>query len=152
MNDKKRQMPMNDLDLQYMLTDPDWGKDIPEELKQRLSQVRINAVNNEDGTRTYEIEFKDSLWGLLSFYKKEMRLAYLNPTELVYCQHMIDLASDCLYLNLPKSFMRSLSRAITILELSQSKGGFLRKRHNTITTEETKGDLEPPQSKINSKR
>lgn len=143
---------MNDLDLQYMLTDNEWGKDIPEDLKNKLSYVTIKEVTNEDGTKTYEIEQKEHLWGLLSFYKKEMRLAYLNQTELIYCQHMIDLASDCLYLNLPKSFLRSLSRAITILELSQSKGGFLRKQHNTIISEEHKGDLEPPQSKINMQK
>lgn len=142
---------MNDLDLQFMLTEPDWGKEIPEDLKNKLSQVRIKEVLADDKSKSYEIEYKDSLWALLSFYKKEMRLAYLNANELVYCQHMIDLASDCLYLNLPKSFIRSLSRAITILELSQSKGGFLRKQHNTITTEEKKADLEPPQTKIQVK-
>jgi hypothetical protein len=65
-----------------------------------------------------------------------MRLANLSKDELRYCQHFIDLAGDLLQDGKRTAFVIGLSRAVTVLELSQSKGGFLRKRFGTFTKEE----------------
>lgn len=133
-----RQVPTNSLDLEYMLTDNDWGKDVPPELKQALTRTKIIKVLNTDtGKISYDYEEKN-LWQLLAFYNKELRLANINLIELQFCQFWIDLAGDLLSDDMPLSFLTALRRAITVLELSQSKAGFLRIRQQTITTEEKK--------------
>jgi hypothetical protein len=45
-------------------------------------------------------------------------------------------------------FLICLSEVAGILETSQSKGGFLRKQHNTFTTENKQQNLEPPKKSL----
>ena len=136
----RRAAPKNELDLALMTTDAVWGKpEVSSELRDVLN--KYYKVMKEDGSEGYS---KQSLWGLLSFYTRDMRLSNLNMQQMDYCRHYIDLAGDCLQEGLTRPFIISLSRAATILELSQSKGGFLRKRLSTLTSESFHGGGEPP--------
>lgn len=135
----RRSAPQNELDLALMTTDAVWGKpEVSEELRAILNKQYMTT--NEKGETGYTIK---SLWGLLGYYTRDFRLANLNNAQLEYTKHYIDLAGDCLQENLIRPFLISLSRAATILELSQSRGGFLRKRMGTLTSESFTEQKEP---------
>ena len=141
-----RVSPRNELDFNLMTTDAVWGKaDVPLELKRRLNKYYL--ARNEKGQETQVIE---SLWGLLGFYTRDMRLANLSNWngEIQYCQYMLDLANDLLQTNLIEPFLITLSRVATVLELSQSKGGFLRRRMHTFTQESKYQEQEPPKKSL----
>lgn len=143
---QKRILPQSELDLQLMTTDSVWGKqDVSPELKARLNKYFL--TKDEEGKEEVTIE---SLWGLLGFYTRDMRLANLSAFngEFVYCQYFLDLANDFLQAEMIEPFVICLSRVATILELSQSKGGFLRRRMNTFTQEGLTGEVEPPKKNL----
>lgn len=134
----RRIMPQSELDLNLMMVDGVWGKpEVSMELKNRLKQVGGETA-------------VESLWGLLGMYTRDMRLANLSTFdgELDYVSTHLDLAHDFLQSNMTGSFMVALSRAATRLELSQSKGGFLRKRMHTFTQESKTGEIEPAKKSI----
>lgn len=145
-----RTLPHSDLDLNLMLTDSVWGRsDVSPELKEKLN--RYFSVKDEKGEQLYNatgqpIVTKESLWGLLGFYTRDMRLANLSrlDNELTTCRYYIDLANHFLSVNHIESFLLSLGMAVTILETSQSKAGFLRRISNTLRQEHIRQDLEPP--------
>lgn len=142
----RRTLPQNDLDLALMTTDSVWGKaEVPPELRSRLN--KYFRVQDKDGNKGVTVE---SLWGLLGFYTRDMRLANLSAWngELQYCQYYLDLANDLLQANMIEPFMITLSRVATILELSQSKGGFLRRKMNTFTQEQINRQDEPPKKSL----
>lgn len=144
-DDSKRVLPFNELDFNLMTTDSVWGKsEVPKELKDRLN--KIYRSKNEEGKEEDVIE---SMWGLLGFYTRDMRLANLNTIlgEVSYCQYFLDLANDLLQAGMVDPFIISLSRVATVLELSQSKGGFLRRKMNTFTQEKITKD-EPPKKSL----
>lgn len=146
-NKARRVIPLNDLDMSYMTTNSVWGQsEVSEDLRNKLSRLEFvkdekgNIVRDEDGNPV--AVYKDSLWGLLAFYTRDMRLANLSTWngEVEYCQYHIDLAGDLLQSDMIGAFLVALSRAATILELSQSKGGFLRRKQNTFTQENVSKD------------
>ncbi len=142
----KRVMPQNELDFNLMCTDSAWGKaEVPPELRTRLN--KYFTAKGEDGKEKVVIE---SLWGLLGFYTRDMRLANLSAWngEMEYCQYNLDLANDLLLANMIEPFLITLSRVATVLELSQSKGGFLRRKMNTFTQEHIQSDSEPPKKSL----
>lgn len=138
-----RVIPTNDLDLQLQVTNPQWGSgsDIAPELKIKLSQIEYEL--DENG-KIKEGALEEKLWGLLSFYTRDIRLGNLSSMdgELKYTRYYLDLAGDCLREGYINTFMTALSRAITILETSQSKGGFLRKLFSTIIQHKTNEEIE----------
>jgi hypothetical protein len=139
-----RATPQSDLDLNLMMTDSVWGKpEINQELKDKLSKYYSNGKVGDDGKIQVT---KESLWGLLGFYTRDMRLANLSSidNELQTCRYMIDYANDLLLVNLVEQFLIALSRAATILETSQSKRGFLRIQMNTLRQEHLTQQIEPP--------
>lgn len=141
---QKRSVPQSDLDYNLMTTNPVWGDpQINAELRAKLSQIR--QEKNEQGES--EIK-KENLWSLLNFYSRDMRLANLSREEILYIQYYLDLAGDLLQSDMVRSFLICLSRAATVLELSQSKHGFLRRRMNTFTQEQFKTEMEPPRKKL----
>ena len=142
----RRTMPMSELDMQMMMTNPEWGKlNITAELDEKLAEYAIEKGENGEAVVT-----KESLWSLLGFYTRDLRLGNLSQWngEVQYCQWYLDLAGDFLQSDMIKPFLICLSRVITILELSQSKAGFLRRRQNTFTSEQYKQELEPPKKHI----
>ena len=146
---RKRVLPRNELDFNLMTTEGEWGKDfVNAELKDRLNKYYLKK--DQDGQPIFDVDgnlvgSKKSLWDMLGYYTKDMRLANLNYLngEIQYCQYYLDLAGDFLHADMIEPFIISLSRVATILELSQSKGGFLRRRMHTLTSENMQGELEP---------
>ncbi|MEA2056656.1 MAG: hypothetical protein U9O78_03030 [Patescibacteria group bacterium] len=138
---EKRVLPRSDLDFNLMTTDSVWGTSyINADLKARVT--KYFSYEDEHGETKIDSE---SMWGLLGFYTRDMRLANLGVIsgELDYCKFYLDLAGDFLQAKQVEPFLICLSRVATILELSQSKGGFLRRRMNTFTSEQYKQQLEP---------
>lgn len=127
--EQSRQLPENDLELNMMLTDSVWGdKDIPPNLKYRLKNITLQRGKFENGQiKTTQ----DDLWELMGMYTRDMRLANISTTELIYCAYHIDLAQDLLTCGYPRASMKALSLSATVLELSQSKNGFLRNLFKT---------------------
>lgn len=141
-----RSVPISELDFQYRTTDPTWGRfDVPPELRERLSQMV--QVRDNDGNVTAQM---DSMWGLLGYYTRDLRLANLSEwnNEMQYCIYYLDLSGDLLREEYPESFMAALPRLITVMELSQSKGGFFRKLLNTFRSEQSIETIEPKKSAL----
>lgn len=143
-----RMIPVNELELAMLTTNPAWGKEATPELNEKLSEIRENVVVDTEGN---EFVPKEQLWGLLSFYSRDTRLGNLGSEDYSYARKYMLFAGDCLMLGYVKSFMVSLSRAISVLELSQSKGGFMRKRLNTSSFEHTRMELSPKKRKWGGK-
>lgn len=150
MSEEQRSLPTNELDLSLMLTNGVWGRaEVSGELKERLMKYYSsrdeagNILTDEHGRVKVT---KASLWGLLGFYTRDMRLANLSiwDGEMRTCRYMIDLANDYLASDMIEPFMISLSRAVNIMETSQSKNGFLRRQMNTLTQKHISQNLEPP--------
>ena len=136
-----RVLPRSDLDFNLMTTNGVWGtKDINPELQARL--MKYYAYKDENGAVKID---KSSLWSLLGFYSRDLRLANLSTWngEVFYCQYYLDLSADFLREDMIEPFLICLSRVASVLELSQSKGGFLRRRMNTFSQENITGELEP---------
>jgi len=146
-----RDTPASELDLQLMVTNPKWGDwNIPDELKETLGETRT-FIDPESGNQFIDLS---SLWGLLGYFTRDLRLGNLSKYggEVEYCKEYIDFAGECLRQGLPGSFMSSLSRTISLIELSQSRGGFLRQQHNTLRNENYQHILEPKKSKLFGKK
>lgn len=147
---QRRTLPHSELDLNLMLTDSVWGKaEVSSLLRDRLN--KYYAMRDQDGKQLFNEEgqpivTKESLWGLLGFYTRDMRLGNLSrlDNELQTCRYYINLANDFLNVDMIEPFLIALSRAATILETSQSKGGFLRRITNTLRQEHIKQEMEPP--------
>lgn len=141
-----RTVPYNDLDYNLMLSTPEWGRDdIPLELREHLSEVLGEAeIEGKDGKVTNQTIYR-SLWGLLGMYTRDVRLGNLSRIwgEVNYVQYYLNLAGDCLRAGYIRAFLKSLSEAVTVLEVSQSAGGFLRKRQGTVTYEQHSKSEEP---------
>jgi len=141
-DEMQRILPTSELDLNMMLTNPVWGRpEVSNALRQQLMKQHTQVL--PDGKL---IVSESSLWDLLDFYKRDLRLANLSEwnNELQTCRYMLDLANDYLNERMGDPFIIALSRAISILETSQSKNGFLRKQMNTLTQRHETRSLEPP--------
>lgn len=144
---QQRRSPHSDLDLNLMLTDPVVGtENVNPYLQDRLKKEFYiydengNVLRDENGNPLVN---KESMWEKLNFYTRDLRLGNLKGDEVTYCQWYLDFAGDCLQENYYKAFIIALARAITVIELSQSRSGFLRKQPNTLRTENVSGELEP---------
>lgn len=142
----RRVTPQNELDLQMLTINSVWGQpEINDDLKERLNQYVTTGEVDQEGKEKITVS---SLWGLLGFYTRDMRLANLNFMERDYCQFYIDLAGDMLESNMFSPFIICLSRVATVLELSQSKGGFLRKQMNTFTQKSIESKEDVPKKSL----
>jgi hypothetical protein len=130
---RDRSPPTSELDLNLMITDNVWGRpDVSPELKEVLNKYYIEQ--DENGNNVVKAS---SLWGLLSYYTRDIRLGNLSvwDGELRLCRYELDLAGQLLYAGMIEPFLVALSKAITIIETSQSKNGFLRRAMNTLRQE-----------------
>lgn len=153
----------SELDLQLYFTDSHWGKsDINQELKDKLSkqygywkpktdEQGVSIIDPLTGKEVQELAIsEESLWSLLGYYRSDLRFGNLDRFggEVFYCQYYLDLAGDYLQAGMIEPFLICLSRVITILELSQSRGGFLRRRMNTLSQEHITLDNEPKKANL----
>lgn len=109
--------PYNQLELQYTLIDTAWGKETPKDLYDKLT---VGGTN---------------IWGLLGYFGRDLRLGNIDATKEAYCDYHLNLAGDLLRTGNVNSFITVLAKVASTLELSQSLGGFLRKRLGTFTKE-----------------
>jgi len=151
-NHEGSRSPSSELDYQMMMVDGRWGNDeISEELKQRLKttkrvkMLKGSRIIREDGTEDIltedtEIPVSLFLWNELSIFTRDFRLAHLNPSDYRRAEHYTLIAVDCLRVGMHRAFTVALSRVAAILELSQSRDGFLRnllmKKHNVQESKE----------------
>lgn len=150
----QRLTPRSDLDFNLMITETLWGSSfVSPELQEHLT--KNFQVNDEHGAPMYDAEghpvvTKEALWGMMSFYTRDLRLSNLSykSNEIQYCKDYLDLAGDLLKENMIKPFLICLSRVATVTELAQSKGGFLRRQMNTLRTENVDELLEPKKKGI----
>jgi hypothetical protein len=143
---QKRTLPASELDLNLMLTDTMWGNpSISPIIKDKLNKQYI--VEDSNGVKYVS---KEDMWGLLGFYTRDLRLGNLSNFggEMHYCEYHLDLANDLLKEGFTEPFLIVLSRVATKLELSQSKGGFLRRRNSSFTTENVNQNIEPAKRTI----
>ena len=77
-------------------------------------------------------------------YRRDLRLANINNSQIRECTHYLNLGTDFLEEDFYKVGIIAYTRLASILELSQSKGGWFRKQWNKITQETIHGELEPP--------
>lgn len=147
----KRFMPISDIEFMSFTTATTWGK--PE----NISPALLEKLKNQEYFKAKDQEGKERLyvditpyWELLGFYTQDIRLANLESLngEFDYCAYYLDLAGDFLASGYIKGFQGALRKVITRLELSQSRGGFLRKRMNTISSESKQEILEPKKNNI----
>jgi len=141
----KRTMPASELDLNLMLTDTVWGN-LPPGLKEKLVKHYI-VTDSVTGERTTT---KEEMSALLGFYTRDLRLGNLSSLngEIEYCKYHLNLANDLLKEGFIDPFLICISRVASVIEISQSKGGFLRKRNSSFTTENVQGSMEPPKRNI----
>lgn len=105
--------------------------------KNQLVNKEGKVITN-DKEQPVEVDAKESSWGLLSYYSKDLRLGYLNDqitkgsNEVEIANFYLNIAGDCLRLGYPKAFETALRRVITLIELSQSRNGNLRRDMITI--------------------
>jgi len=146
--------PQSDLDFNLMITETLWGSSfVSPELQAELSKEYQLLDENGKPLFTQDglpIVNKTALWGLMSYYTRDLRLSNLSykNNEIQYCMYYLDLAGDFLKENMIKSFLVCLSRVATVTELAQSKGGFLRRQMNTLRTENVDEILEPKKKTI----
>ena len=139
-NNINRVMPENALDYNMMMVESVWGRaDVPPELAEKLKKIKGFIIDKEGNPvldQNGNIEtVREDLWSTLGFYTRDMRLSNLDNARYNYTVHYTDLASDFLRVDMIEPFLICLSRVATVLELSQSKNGFLRNRQGTISYE-----------------
>jgi hypothetical protein len=129
----KRIIPQNSLEVDVMTTIPGWGVDeIPFALREKLTKYGVSPTKDADGKDVFTTE---DLQSLLAIFTKDLRFGNLTAFQEYECNYFLMLGADCLEQKFPEAFVVCMSRVAGILELSQSRGGFFRKRSGTITQE-----------------
>lgn len=134
MSKEEEFIPENNIELSMAYTNPVWGNDqeINQSFRDRTTKItQYFDKNSGEVIRTT----KEKLWEQLQFFTRDLRLGNLSGAEIVACKHYLDLAGDFLKEGYIDAFTVALSRVAGMTELSQSRGGFLRKRLNTFTRE-----------------
>jgi hypothetical protein len=127
-----------------MTTESAWGlPDMNPEIREALTETVFSR--DEDG-QLYEE--KKQLWDRFSIYTRDLRLGNIAGQELTYCNYVLDLAFQLLQKDMYRSASIALGYVATVIETSQSKNGFLRRRMNTLTNESVNMELEPPKKRI----
>jgi len=155
-NQYRMTMPQSELQYNMLTTESTWGMpEVNPEIKEALTEVtyaadeRGNVLRDDEGN-PITIE-KKQLWDRFAIYTRDLRLGNIQGQELVYVNYMLDLAFQLLQKDMYRAASIALGMAATVLETSQSKNGFLRRRMNTLTNENIHAELEPPKKKLFSK-
>lgn len=132
--------PNNEIDLQALTTFPHISSDyMSDRVRNKFRDFTLDDAGEVRVARDY--------WANMELFTQDFRLGNLNKDESYYVRYHIDLCSDILTC-MPKSFSKSallfLERSVSVIETSQSKGGFLRRMFNTLFQNvSTKGDSVP---------
>lgn len=98
-------MPFNDMELTFLTTQPAYREEVSMRLANYTRDLRLGNLSNLPGG------------------------------ELDFCRAWLRIMNICEYMGLTNAQLASYGMVISVTETSQSKGGFLRKRHGTITAE-----------------
>jgi hypothetical protein len=158
---KQQPKPSNDIDLQAMTTFPHISSDyMSDRVRNKFREYSYVLESVEEHyvelcpvtgaeipcSRSVERPKRDANgepliqvtrdnWANMELFTQDFRLGNLSGRELFVARYNIDLCSDILTA-LPASFNKpaliSLERAVSVVETSQSKGGFLRQLFNTF--------------------
>jgi len=143
-----RYVPANDLDLQMSITNPAWQELSPELRGKLVKQVGEKIIKGEK-EKVYE-----ELAGVLGIYTRDIRLGNISPItgEFDFIVYYLELAVDLLSVGMVESSITSLNKALSRLEPSSSRGGFVRKLLNTVRNENVNKTLEPEKRRIMGKK
>lgn len=138
---KTMHKPYDALDMQYLHTEPAYGKEAPTEFYEMLQKLKGKAepLYNQDGTpkldehgrQIFAVE-SSHLWDSLGYFTRDLRMGNLGNEDIIYCEHYLNIAGDLLSLGCFEAFTTALKKVISRIELSQSRDGFFRKGQNTI--------------------
>jgi hypothetical protein len=156
--EQKRIRPASNIDLQLMTTNSVWGepsinKAVKDKLKisgGKIFYKKGDVIQTPTGFLKFEedttIELEADYWSILDVFTRDLRLGNISRKdgEMEYCQYMLDLATDLLQDDFKAGFTAAIRRLASVIELSQSKGGFLRNKFNTLTYEQYTEEREPP--------
>ena len=142
---KRMNKPYNNLDMEYLQTEPAYGKESTDEFYNKLrkyeGEVELytkdgHPVLDKEGNEQY-VQVKTPLWDNFGYLTRDLRFGNLNASDVLFCEIYLDLAHDCLALGCKCAFMISYSRVAHKTEISQSRGGFFRKMRNSIFANKT---------------
>ena len=154
-----REIPLNELDFSNQLANPVWGDKLSKpDLRKKLNIVKLKT--DENGQPLFQVQKiidgegkpkevympiieELSEYDNLSFLTRDFRLSNLNDEQVTICQYWTELAADLLQDGFKKAHIAALSRVAIILEVNQSRKGFLRKNMNTLRQESTHQEVEP---------
>ena len=162
--DFRRIMPKSDLDLQMMLTEPQWGKltaiaGAEDQLNRNVTKKYKAGESVEIKGQVYQFDKdtvfvdKESIWSVLNaIFVRDLRLGRLDKKELRMVRHYLDLAHDSLQLGFPTACVTAMARVAAIVEPSQSKQGWLRRLFNTLRHEKVESGFEPKKKNLLGKK
>lgn len=132
----QRNVPATNLDLQMLTTEPGWQNLNPD------LQAKLIKIIEETAEQT----IIDKLHGILAVYTKDIRLGNLSTAsgEYEFVAYYLELAVDLLDSGFSEPCILALNKALSHLELSSSKSGFLRKNFNTYREEKLSNQIDPP--------
>lgn len=126
-------IPLDDLDLQMIQTNPGWGE-LPDGLRYKLiRKLKDKIEKNADGTEKITPQAEE-IGDVLAIYTRDIRLSNIEGNELFLVQDSLALATDCLTMTMPEASLSFMNVAASITEPSQGKKGFLRKLMNSVFT------------------
>lgn len=145
-------VPASELELNQMIIDGKWGEQrihsdlysklkVPERVYARAGTKWIRDGKEVTLEHDEVFDIDEFLWAELSFYTRDMRLGNLDKKDYLRAKHYLLLAADLLRLRFREAFIVALNRVIVLLELSQSKDGFLRQWFSTIRKIDAKQDI-----------
>jgi hypothetical protein len=146
---QKRVIPQNDLDFNMQLTNPAWGKsELTAKAQDSLSKTfyLIDATTGQvalDEEGNPIVHHEDDYWARLGFLTRDWRLSNLNTKDYERLRWWADFATATNQYGYKRSTAYCISQIAPTLELSQSKGGFLREILNTLIQRNTNISEEP---------
>lgn len=149
--EKPMPKPSNEIDMQALTTFPYISSDyLSDRVRNKFRSFDYVYDENgevvKDGEGLPRIQVTRDYWANMELFTQDLRLGNLNKDEAEAVRYHVDLAEDILT-TLPESFNKpaliALERAISIVETSQSKGGFLRRMFNTFFSHSSTKDEAP---------
>lgn len=147
----KRYLPGSDAEFYLHITRPSYAdKALNPGLNDRVSN-KFN-VTDSDGNVVLDkktgkpIEVKISKLDFYEIFTQDVRLGNLNDEEVFFCTEYLDTAYDCLSSELGGGALVIAERAYSVVEVSHSKKGWLRRILATLRMENIHEMYEPKKS------
>lgn len=118
MVDKAEDFAVNNLHYQIKITNPNYAK--------RLAAPSLLKTQEWD-------EVKEDM----ELYTRDLRLGNIPRAQYERALKWLSIAGDCMSEGMPNPAKSALRRVADIVELSQSRGGFLRNMLNTVIRRDT---------------